>query len=365
MTCTAYSSSNEVSLYYTADTDDAALWTSTVTWKPIPITGESISANLSSVISEQITPTRSHAGSKLSQGEVSGSFNFEAQAGDFFFDMLIAVLQADKKTSVNTNSGGAVWADGDTIKNGSTKHCFALLKRIQVPSGDWDWYIFRGVQVGSMSLEIAPNSLISGTVNVLGIRPEVPQEDAAKPGTWTLSDLPALPLMSGVDSLQDFDIRDGVVSASVTMQSVSMTFDNQLRQQQAVGINSIYAVGVASGRFMASYSGNAYYSSPSIYNALVNGTDLSITGQLLDSFGSGIQFESSFIKVTSGAVPTADGPDQDLMVSTEFRAFEDDANGTVSLRLRFLSGPPLEFTTADGLFFVTANGVYFGVPSHG
>lgn len=329
MACAAYSSTSEVSLYYTADTEDTTLWTSTLTWTPVPMTGESISTNLSSVISEQITPTRSYAGSKLSQGEVSGSFNFEAQAGNFFFDMLIAVLQADKKTSVNTNSGGSTWADEATIKNGSTKHCFAFLKRIQVASGDYDWYIFRGVQIGSMSMDISPNALITGTVNVMGVRPEAPVEDSAAPVTWTLSDLTTLPLMSGVDSLQNFDILSGSTSSGVTMQSVAISFDNQLRQQQAVGINSIYAAGVASGRFMATYSGSAYYANPTIYNAFVNDTDLSITGQLLDSSGNGIQLDSDYVKVTSGSIPTADGADQDLMISTEFRAFEDSTNGTV------------------------------------
>lgn len=329
MACAAYSSTSEVSLYYAADTDDASLWSATVTWEPVPMTGESISTNLTSTVSEQITPTRSYAGSKLTQGEVSGSFNFEAQAGDFFFDMLIAVLQADKETSVGTNSAGNTWADEATIKNGSTKHCFAFMKRVQVASGDWDWYVFRGVQVGSMSMDISPNALITGTVNIMGVRPEDPQEDAAKPNGWTLNDLETLPLMSGVDSLKNFDILAGSSSTGVTMQSISVNFDNQLRQQQAVGINSIYAAGVASGRFMATYSGNAYYANPDIYNAFVNDSNLSITGQLLDSSSNGIQFDSDFVKVTSGSIPTADGADQDLMISTEFRAFEDSTNGTV------------------------------------
>ena len=357
MACAAYSSTSEVSLFYAADTEATTLWTSTVTWEPVPMTGESISTNLTSTVSEQITPTRSYAGSKLTQGEVSGSFNFEAQAGDFFFDMLIAVLQANKKTSVGTNAAGDTWADEATIKNGSTKHCFAFMKRVQVASGDWDWYVFRGVQVGSMSLDISPNALITGTVNIMGVRPEDPQEDAAKPGTWTLNDLETLPLMSGVDSLKEFDILSGSSSTGVTMQSISMNFDNQLRQQQAVGINSIYAAGVASGRFMATYNGNAYYANPDIYNAFVNDSNLSITGQLLDSSSNGIQFDSDYVKVTSGSLPMASGADQDLMISTEFRAFEDSVKGTVTIT----KNPRLEFQTQDGDLFMTADGVYFGV----
>lgn len=334
-TCSAYGSTSEVALFYTAepDLDDTSLWNNTLTWKAIPFTGESLSTNLSSVISDQITPNRSYAGSKLAQGEVSGGINFEAQAGDFFYDMLIAVLQADKKTSVNTNGTAGAWAADEMIKNGSTKHCFALLKRVTVASGDYDWYVFRGVQIGSMSLEVAPNALITGSINVMGIRPDAPVEDSATPGGWTLGSLPSLPLMSGVDSLQNFDIYDATTSSSsgVTLQSVTVNLDNQMRQQQAIGINSIYAAGVASGRFMASFSGSAYYADPTIYNALVNDSNLAITGQLIDSGSDGLQFDSGLVKVTSGAIPMAGGPDQDLMIDTEFRAFEDTVTGTIGI----------------------------------
>lgn len=333
--CSAFGSTSEVSLFYAAepDLDQATLWDQTVEWTPIPFTGESLSTNLTSTVSDQITPQRSYAGSKLTQGEISGSINYEAQAGDFMYDMLIAALQADKQTSVGTNSTGTEWTASQTIKNGSTKHCFALLKRVAVASGDYDWYVFRGVQVSSISFDISPNALITGTINFMGVRPDTPVEDSAAPGTWTLNDLVNLPLMSGVDSLKNFDIYDAVSSSStsVTMQNVTLNLDNQMRQQQAVGIDSIYAAGIASGRFMASYSGSAYYASPAIYNSFVNDTALVITGQLIDSESDGFQFDSGFVKVTTGAIPTAGGPDQDLMIDTEFRAFEDGTTGTIAI----------------------------------
>jgi hypothetical protein len=80
---------------------------------------------------------------------------------------------------------------------------------------------------------------------------------------------------------------------------------------------------------MTTYSGSAYYANPDIYNAFVGDTDLVITGQLIDTSGNGIQFDSELVKVTTGGIPTADGADQDLMINTEFRAFEDSVNGTV------------------------------------
>ncbi len=345
MACSAFGSSSEVTLWYAAD-QDVALDSngdpgqladgSAIEWKPINITGESISTNLTSAVSEQITANRSYAGSKLTQGEVAGSFNYELQASTFIYDMLICALQDDADTSYET--GGTAWADAAAIKNGSTKHCFALLKRVAVATG-YDWYVFRGVQVSSMSFDISPNALLTGTVNIMGVRPDTTIEAATSVAGWTFADAENLPLMSGVDSLKNFSIKawngSAFVETDVTMQSVALNFDNQLRQQQAVGINSIYAAGVASGRFKATYSGSAYYADPKVYNAFVQDTTIQITGQLLDSDGNGIQFDSNFVKVTSGSVPMADGADQDLMISTEFQAFEDTTpvtgTGTITL----------------------------------
>ena len=121
------------------------------------------------------------------------------------------------------------------------------------------------------------------------------------------------------------------VDTSITMQSLSIAIDNQMRAQNAVGINSIYAAAVASGRFKTTFSGSAYYANPKFYNALLGDTKTKIYGKLLDSSTDGIIFESHLVKVTSGASPAAGGPDQDLMISTEFQAFEDATNGTVKI----------------------------------
>lgn len=433
MTCPSYGSSSEVSLWYAVDPNPAAAIPngsdapSAFTWYGIPMTGESISANLSSTISEQITPQRSYAGSKLTQGEVTGSFNYECQASQFMYNMLLCALQsnqaislgsvqvadtsaavinavggtlnasrtvaisgvaavsgatytiridgqdfnfvaanttladiatglaaavnADSKftaaattTTVTISAGAglsdiefdtytvAAWAPGEAITNGSTKNCLVFLKRVQVASDKYDYYLFRGVQIGSLSFEIQPNSLINGTCNLMGIKPDAPLENVSAPAHWTFVPPPVKPLMSGVDSLKDFAIQTSAgVSSGVVMQSLSFTIDNQLRQQQAVGINSPFAAGIASGRFMASFSGSAYYTNTRIYNDFVLDKELKITGKLVDGEGAGFQFLADFVKVTQGGLPMAESPDQDLLITTEFRAFESATNGTLKI----------------------------------
>ena len=339
MTCPAFGSTSEVSLWYAADADIvvnslgvATQLSATATeWKPIGITGEAMAANLTSTISEQITVNRSYANSVLSGGEVSGTINFEAQANAFLYDMIICALQVNKLTSFE---GSTNWAAAEAIKNASTKHCFAILKRVAVASG-YDWYVYRGCQVSGMNLEISSNALISGTVNITGVRPDTVIEATASVAGWTFAAQVETPLMSGPYSLRNFAISawngSTWVDTSITMQSLSIAIDNQMRAQNAVGINSIYAAAVASGRFKTTFSGSAYYANPKIYKALLGDTKIKIYGKLLDSSTDGIIFESHLCKVTSGASPAAGGPDQDLMISSEFQAFEDATNGTLKI----------------------------------
>lgn len=434
MACPSFGSSSEVSLWYAEDPDpttalpDGSVVGSPFTWYNIPITGEDLNATLSSTISEQITPQRSYANSKLSQGEVGGSFNYEAQASSFMYNMIVCALQADQAldfgasaaagtsgvvinavgtgvdddrtinltgltategatysviidgehfnyvagttpstttiatglaalidastsyvstsaTATITISSGAglsvitftsfiptAWAPAEKLVNGSSKKCLAFLKRIRIDDTHYDYYVFRGCQVSSVSFECSPGALITGTCNLMGVRPETPQENVTQPTYWTFTAAESRPLMSGVDSLENFEIQTAAgVDTGVTVQDVSFTFDNQLRQQQAVGLGHPFAAGIASGRFMATASATAYYANPRIYNAFVNDDSLKLLAVFKDDDGDGFQMNMDFVKVTSGALPTAGGPDQDLTISTEFRAFESTTNGTVAI----------------------------------
>jgi hypothetical protein len=330
MACPAYGSSSEVSLWYTEDNDETTLWTDTLTWKSVPITGESLDAALSSTISEEITTARSYANSVITQGEVTGGFNFEAQPSTFFFDFLIAALQSPLDMSIQT--GGTQWAHNAAITNGSTKKCLAFVKRVQVSSTPtYDWFIFRGVQVGSMSLELSPGALMTGSCNLMGIKPEAAQTDAAAPVTWTLTATTGAPLFSGTGS-HTLEIQNSSgTDTTAVLQSLSLTFDNQLRQQQGVGLGHPFAAGIGSGRFMASASASVYYQSPTIYNALLADTELKLYAALRNGDDDGINILLDKLKVTSGGLPMASGPDQDLLISTEFRAFESASNGTAKI----------------------------------
>lgn len=348
MTCASFGSSSEVSLYYAVDPDPTSDMPADTAWKPVPYTSESLDAVLSSTVSDQITDTRSYANSKLTQGEISGSFSYEAFAGSFLENMLIAVLQADKALHIVEDTRD--WDDTQTIQNGSVKKCFAFLKRVRLSNGNYDMFLFRGCQIGSLSMTMDAGALITGDIAIMGTGLGEPEAEidvykniadptAPQAGhTWTFEAYPSSDLMSGVDSLKDFLIKDGTgTDTGITAQSVSMTIDNAMRSQFAVGRNTIYASGVASGRITVTFSVSAYYASPAVFESFINDDNMSVTFKLLDSSDIGFNFEAAKVKVTSGSTPLAGGPDTDLLISTEMQAFQDSTKGTLEVTLDLTS----------------------------
>lgn len=333
--CPSYSSTSEVSLYYAWDPNPTHddLSDDTIAWQQIRMTGESLDIALTATVSEEITPQRSYANSVLTQGSVTGSFNFEASAG-FLDNWLVSVLQANKELRwIGAAATGDRWTAGEAITNGTTKQCLCILERVLLSNGNYDWYVLRGVQVGALSLSFEPGANITGSVTVTGTGAQSYEDTAASSMTdWTFVPDYNNPLMSSVSSLTGLELKDsGGSDQGIIFQSFSLNLDNQLREQFGVGTGSIYAAGVGSGRFMATMDTSAYYSNPKIFNALLADSELKIVFSMLDSNSEGYTWLFDKVKVTSGGKPMADGPDADLMVKAAFQGFESQSNGTVKI----------------------------------
>ena len=83
MACPSFASTSEAKLYYVVDDDPSATLPTTLAWIPIRMTGESMDANVTTSISDEITPQRSYGDSTPTQGEIVGGFNFELSYESF------------------------------------------------------------------------------------------------------------------------------------------------------------------------------------------------------------------------------------------------------------------------------------------
>jgi hypothetical protein len=300
----------------------------TQAWNEVPFTSDSLAGNLTSSQSERITAARAYAGSAITAGEVSGSLGFETEANAFMNTMIQAALQSSAAPS------------GTAVMNGETPMCLMFLKRIKRGTG-YDYYVFRGVQVDTLSFNISPGSFITGELALQGIRMGAGALGATDdtndvletiPVGWTLTEYTSGDIMSSVFAIQNLEVQDDAGDdIGVIARELSLTLSNQLRQQQAIGTGTPFAAGIASGRFMATASLEAYYSGPTIVNAMFSDQDLKLTFDLVDPDGKGWTFLMDKCKITSSPPPMAEGPDQDLMSSTEVQGFESATNGSVKV----------------------------------
>ena len=343
MTCASFGSSNDVSLFYAIDPNPAAAMPATTVWKPVPFTSESLDNALSVSMSEQVRNTREYTTSKTTQGSVSGNISFEVFAGSFAENMLISAMQA--AADLHMTEGTRDWDDAATIVNAKTRKCLAFLKRVERASGNFDFFLFRGVQIASLSLNMDSGSVVTGDVSIMGSGigdgPSTPMyKDIATgvapigAGGWTFEAYPESELMDSGQNFANFIVYDSTAAdTGIVAQSVSISMDNTLREQFAVGEGKLYPAGVGVGRFNSTLSISAYYADPTIFEALQADENLSITFDLKDDATNGFTFEFPKVRVSSGGTPQAGGNDADLMLSSEFQAYGDITDGTCRVTL--------------------------------
>ena len=188
MTCPAFGSSSEVSIWYNVDPDptvaipDGSSAPNAFTWFNVPITGETLNASLTSTISEIITPQRSYAGSKLTQGEVGGDINIELQASPFLYNMLLAVLQANQPLDVGSDlvvgtAGVAINAVGTLVDDDRTINLTGLTATegasysVMIDGVNFT-YVAGTTPMGNGSGEATPGVTVGGVIRF--DRPDLP-----------------------------------------------------------------------------------------------------------------------------------------------------------------------------------------------
>ena len=101
--------------------------------------------------------------------------------------------------------------------------------------------------------------------------------------------------------------------------SLSLTIDNNLRAQNEIG--NLGATGIGLGQFSVTGSMSAYFSSGTLYEKFVNGTDSALSITLNDGSNS-YTFLLPKIEYTTGTV-TAGSTNSDVMSDLEFIAKYD------------------------------------------
>lgn len=347
-------------------------------------TGESLNTSLESAQSDEIDSTRQMTGSVHVSGSSAGSVNLQLSYGEYD-EFLQSVLQSpnwtvgysDTSTNIASNvltvtsttglkpghlvklAGLTVTAEdgvytvlkvisGTTfsvvetltdeavatvavtnsgvIENGSTFRSYTFEKDFQV-GGASNYFVMSGMVPASMSLSLSSGSIISGEIAFQGATGSA---SATSKDTGTYIASQTNELMNSVSNVSgiSFDAvaLDGTLTPiSATFQELSVSLNNNLREQTAVG--NLFAAGIGSGRIQAEATATVYFENRGLFDKFLANDSVQIKVKINDNSGNTYGLAFPEMKVSSHEV-VASGPDSDVMASVSFSGIKDSRSGT-------------------------------------
>lgn len=277
---------------------------STPVFTPIRHTGTTIGLSKDSIESEELREDRQIANYRHGNKSVSGDINFELSYGSFD-DILEAVLCGTWNT--------------DVLKAGTTRRSYTVERHHQ----DIGKYLrSTGCNFNTMSLSVAPNSMVTGSFGVIGKGFSVASV-AVTGATYNTESVTA-----PFDSFSGSITEGGSSIAVVT--SLELSIENGMEALYVIGSSDTLQPSI--GKSMVNGSITAYFEDSTLIDKFINETSSSLSFTLTDAAGNDYLFELPNVKYNSGN-PEVGGAGA-VTVSLDFVALydADDASQIVITR---------------------------------
>jgi hypothetical protein len=265
---------------------------------PIRHTGTTLGLSKDAIESEELRQDRQIANYRHGNKSVSGDINLELSYGSFD-DLLEATLAGTWATNV--------------LLAGTTRRSFTIERH----HTDINKYLrSTGCSFNSMSLSVAPNSMVTGSLSVIGKSFSV--ASAAISGATYSAETTTAPFDSFTGS-----INEGGSSVAVVT-GIELSIDNGMEALYVVGSDETLVPSI--GKSTVTGSITAYFENSTLIDKFIAETASSLEFTLTDQAGNSYVFELPNIKYNSGN-PEVGGPGA-ITVSLDFVALYD--SGTAS-----------------------------------
>lgn len=198
------------------------------------------------------------------------------------------------------------------IKKGDTVHSFKVEK---VFSDVSEYQLYSGGVVNSLSLDISPNSMITGSFSML-FKDSENQGSAFHNDVTDVTDNPPFDAFTGY-------IKEGGVTTAETA-SLSISLENGF-ERNFVLMNSTCPQ-MTSGKSNATGSVTLYFANSTVYDKFVNETESSIELQLVDQLGNAYVIKLPRIKYSSADTPVSS--DAAIINTMNYQALDDQTELT-------------------------------------
>ena len=245
---------------------------STPSFLPIRHTGTTIGLSKDAIESEELREDRQVAHFRHGNKSVAGDVNVELSYGSFD-DLLEAVLCGTWATNV--------------LKAGTTRRSYTVERHHQ----DIGKYLrSTGCNFNSMSLSVAPNSMVTGSFSVVG--KDFTIASTAITGATYGTETTTAPFDSFTGSITEGGSSIAVVTA------IELSLDNGMESMYVVGSDSTLQPSI--GKSSVSGSITAYFENSTLIDKFINETSSSLTFVLTDLAGNSYTFNLPNVKYNSG-----------------------------------------------------------------
>lgn len=234
------------------------------------------------------------------------------------------VLAVSPAVPVNANADEvAVTIKGSMLRNPSRAEDIVPQDYV-IETGFEDvaqYFITDGQRVGGFSYDFTSNQLLTGSFTFMG-------RGMTRQGTTKLGDEAAYTVLPTTDTkVANSTVNVGAIivdgeELSTALQSINLTGDNALRNQNAVGYK--FPAGIGAGRMEISGSVNAYFADGALWDRFIEHKTVGLAFPLTDGEGHRYEFTIPAVVFSTDNVNPAGG-NQDIMEAMEWTAKRDAA----------------------------------------
>jgi Phage tail tube protein len=305
--------SNTTVIAYVPQTVATAL-PPTPAWQRIRATGEELNVLRETIASAELDPSRSVTDLLVAKGEASGSLNFE------FSD---ATLEAFMAMVMRTN-----WTSDALINaNIDLPAAFEIMFNTKGGATETDTYKrLLGCRINTMSLEMQPGQIITGSMGVIG-QQSIYDNAMVAGSTYTA------PTTSPVMSAVDFSAFALTGMTNTCLANLKIDISNNLRANHCLGDSN--PTDVLPGQFEVKGSVQ-FYLDHSMFPTLqqfIQRTDVAFSFTLGNTTLKKTRFDMPRTAWKNAKI-VASGNNQDIMVDMEFQALKEVptlAGGTMKI----------------------------------
>lgn len=266
----------------------------------LPNTGCTLRTVKDNFMSETIRNDRQIVDHRHGLKRIEGDLNFEAAYGNFD-EWLEAALFGTWST--------------DVLKAGTTAKSFTVERAFNDVS---EFHLFTGVMVNSLSLDIEPNAMVTGTMGLIGQDMTVASSTADNAGGITAA--------AANDPFDGFtgSIQEGGGSVD-NVTSFSLSLENNLAPAFVVGSDTTPQV--LAGRSVLTGSLTSFFESETLLNKFLNETESSLQVVLTDPDGNSWTIDVPRIKYTGADVDVTNA-DEGVLAVMPWQALRDSSEET-------------------------------------